>query len=78
MKHVRIVIDEVTWYDGMPEELNIQQSDDDTLILKLGPKRRGGSLGDLLGQSSRRAPEPKRVPMGEYVPPLSDEERSGS
>ena len=77
MKHVRIVIDEVTWYDGIPEELNVSQTDD-TLLLKIGPKpqrRGGGSLGDLLG-GARRQPltEPRRVPEPPPMSPMVDEQ----
>jgi hypothetical protein len=69
MKHVRVVIDEIVWFDGIPEELNIFHTDD-TLVLKLGPKqqRRGGSLGELL-KTNRETPPPR--PLGEYVPPLN-------
>ena len=73
MKHVRIVIDEVTWYDGIPEELQVSQSDD-TLMLKLGQKqRRGSSLGDLLG-ARREPPPPRRAPEEPpIIPTLPDQ-----
>jgi hypothetical protein len=77
MKHVRVVIDEIVWFDGIPEEINVSQTED-TLILKIGPRaqRRGGSsLGDLL--ASRRETPPPR-PISDYVPPVMHEGARGT
>jgi hypothetical protein len=47
MRHVRIIIDEAEWYNGVPEDLNIQQTEG-SLTVKVGAKRQ--SLEGLFGR----------------------------